>query len=131
MLHARHRAFCASRGAGAWGDNSRFGYGLYRPEEKITVKFLKEIGEENTAANRSRVVFGGKLKENQSGSLSGTQKFLQHKKSGLLVDMTAKIRLEKTPETGLNVKTSFLLFKATPNGWNSPEPIYKKASTSL
>ena len=84
-------ASISPRGAGAWKDNSRFGYGLYRPEEKVTTKFLSEIGEENTAANRSRVVFGGKLKENQGGSLHGTQKFCQHEKSGLLIDMTSKI----------------------------------------
>ena len=83
------------RGSGAFIFNSRFSWGLYRPIPATSITFLKEIGVDPTAANIARVVFGGRVKENQPGERHGERKYLQEKDTGLLIDMTTHIRVDK------------------------------------
>ncbi len=86
------------RGSGAWTAGARMAFGLWRPDDETAKRELRKLGLPLTSVNAYRVVFGHMTKENHGGGHRGRLTYLQDEKTGLLHDVTARIRSEAASE---------------------------------
>lgn len=77
-----------SKGSANWTLSARFSFGFFRPKQFQALKVVKQLGQDLTAENLDRVIFGSVGKANIPHTVNGTRKFLQDNFTKLLIDIT-------------------------------------------
>ena len=86
------------RGSGAWIANARAAFAMWRPDNDNALRVLRSLEMAATPENVARVAYGMMVKANHPGANMALRQYVQAPESGLLHDLSARLRRDRQDE---------------------------------